>query len=358
MRCNLILFLFSTFFVFLTSCTTVRCPQKVWLKYATPEETGWSTSKLEKAREYYNQIGSAAVMVICDGAVVVAWGDIERRYMCHSIRKSYLSALFGIHVGKGNIDLKTTLSELDINDSPPLNKAEKNAKIVDLLTSRSGIYHDAANESDEMTKYRPKRGSHSPGEFYWYNNWGFNALGTIFKQKTGTTIFEEFKKRIASPLGMQDFQLELTNYQYEPERSIHPGYPFRMSARDMARFGLLYLRKGRWSNRQIIPENWIEESITNHTVFENPPFSYTGYGYMWWIRRLGDSIDEQFYTASGYGGHLINVLPNQNVVFVHRVDTYAEKTVDVKERLKLLNWPAPVSCTSCYERISRLISLS
>lgn len=136
---------------------------------------------------------------------------------------------------------------------------------------------------------------------------------------------------------MQDFRLELTNYQYEPDRSIHPGYPFRMSTRDMARFGLLYLREGIWNNKQIIPKNWTKESTSPHVVFDKPYFSYTGYGYMWWAGELGDSEKYKMYSAIGYGGHSIDVLPAQNLVFVHRVDTYAQKNVDKAERLKLLN---------------------
>jgi len=72
-----------------------------------------------------------------------------------------------------------------------------------------------------------------------------NALGTIFEQETGAKIFDAFKKEIADPIGMEDFSVENCEYFYQKDKSQHPSYSFRMSARDMARFGLLYLRKGK-----------------------------------------------------------------------------------------------------------------
>jgi len=122
-----------------------------------------------------------------DGAVVAHWGDIETRYMCHSIRKSFLSALYGVHVAKGNIDLDETMGELGIDDKPPLTQLEKQASVRDLLKARSGVYHPAAYETEAMKKARPKRGSHVPGTFYYYNNWDFNTLGAIFEKQTGST---------------------------------------------------------------------------------------------------------------------------------------------------------------------------
>jgi len=333
-------------FLFLSSCTTSRYPEQTWLRYATPEEAGWSSEKLQDARDYFDQIDSAAVMVVYDGAVVAAWGDVERRYLCYSVRKSFMSAMYGIYVGKGRIDLNKTLADLKIDDVPPLNESEKQAKVVDCLTSRSGVYHDAANEMPGMTENRPKRGSHTPGEFWWYNNWGFNVLCTIFEQETNKKFFEEFRKRIAGPLRMQDFRLELTNYQFQPDRSVHPGYPFRMSARDMARFGQLYLRKGRWDNQRIIPEKWVDESTAIHTAFQYPPFVFAGYGYLWWVGIPRDFKYEDmswsqryegFYSARGAGEHSIDILPRENIVFVNRVDSYKQKGISQEQHLKLLD---------------------
>ncbi len=103
-------------------------------------------------------------MILTDGEVVAAWGNIERTYLIHSIRKSMLSVLYGIYVDKGAIDLSKTLAELNIDDLSPLSDAEKRATVADLLKSRSGIYHDAAAVSASDAASRPSRGSHDPDE--------------------------------------------------------------------------------------------------------------------------------------------------------------------------------------------------
>ena len=227
------------------------------LQIIIPEEAGYSTEKLEDAKQFAETSGFDAVMVLYDGKVLFSWGKISENYWLHSIRKPMLSGLYGIHVSNGNINLDATLADLEIDDIPPsLTDAEKQATVRDLIKSRSGVYHVAAAELDGIgwTESRPERGSHLPNTYFYYNNWDFNAAGTIFEQVTGTKIFEEFKNRIADPIGMQEFYPENCHYQYEYEKSMHPAYHFRMSCRDLARYGELYRKKGNWKGNQIIPE--------------------------------------------------------------------------------------------------------
>jgi CubicO group peptidase (beta-lactamase class C family) len=282
------------------------------------QNPSWSEDKLDTAAAYVKEIGSAAVLVLHDGEVVFTFGDTTRKYMCHSIRKPFLGALYGIYVGKNLIDISTTLEELNIDDIPPsLTPAEKQATIRDLLLSRSGVYHEAAGEAQSMIDARPERGSHRPGTFFYYNNWDFNALGTIFEQTTGKRIFEAFNKDIAEQIGMVDFSPSDCTYKFERSKSKHPAYFFRMSARDMARFGLLYQNNGQWNGTQIVPEKWIRESTTIYLV-ENP--GGDPYGYLWRISPQETEFGYGFY-HTGLGVHLLAVLPDQKLVFVHRVDT-------------------------------------
>lgn len=308
--------------------TKVIWPGEHWQKAESPEQLGWSSEKLSLAREYSKKIGSDAVMIVDDGIVVDTWGNITSNFQCHSMRKSILSALIGIHVNEDNIDLTKTMTQLGIDDyEPSLSLIEKQATVGDLIKARSGIYHPALGESRDMKARRPKRYSHEPGTFWYYNNWDFNALGTIFEQETGTKIFQEFDRRIASPLQMEDFKvsnckyLTITDYNKAPN-SMHRYYLFRLSARDLARFGLLFLRQGRWRNQQIISSDWVRESTDSYSERGVDG----GYGYMWWTgvgRGLiaNVTIKKHSYYASGWGGHMLIVLPYRKLVVVHRVNT-------------------------------------
>ncbi len=309
-----------------------RYPDATWRQYAVPEEAGWSSVRLARARKFADKIGSSAVMVIDNGAVVAAWGEVARRYRCHSIRKSVLSALYGIQVERGHIDLNKTLADLKIDDSPPsLTEAEKQARIVDLIRARSGIFHPAAYETARMPAGRPTRGLYAPGQYFHYNNWDFNTLLTIFEQETGDKMFESFRDRIAGPVQMEDFRLRDGYYRLELEKSAHPAYPMRLSARDMARFGLLFARQGNWRGQQIVPAAWVEESTRSHSKVSLG----RGYGYMWWV--LGGSLKRYgTYAGLGSGGHVLAVFPKLDVVVVHRVNTFRGHRVGGRAWSRLL----------------------
>ena len=320
-------------------------PGEHWQKAETPEQLGWSSAKLAEARTYSKQIGSSAVMIVDDGIVVDAWGDITRRFQCHSMRKSLLSALIGVHVDEGNIDLSKTMGDLGIDRvEPTLTAEEKQATAGDLIKARSGIYIPALGEDSLMRAMRPERHSHPPGTFWYYNNWDFNALGTIFEQQTGTAIFKEFETRFARPLQMEDFDISYCRYLSSADYpnapySPHRYYLFRVSARDLARFGLLFLREGQWRNQQIVSPGWVKESTASHSKrgFDG------GYGYMWWTgvkQGLLPNVyvKEHSYNASGWGGHRVFVLPYRKLVVVHRVNTDVPGEKPMNHHIGRLLW--------------------
>jgi hypothetical protein len=294
-----------------------------------PEEVGWSSEKLEELTPLVEQSGYAAMMAVYDGKIFYSWGNITYNYLCHSIRKPFLSALYGIYVSNGTIDLDASMAELNIDDIPPsLTETEKQAMVRDLIKSRSGVYHEAAAEAQSMIDARPERGSHLPGTYFYYNNWDFNALGTIFEQETGKKIFEEFDRQIAGPIGMQDFAIENCYYQYEYNKSMHPAYHFRMSARDMARFAVLYQQNGKWNDTQIIPQNWITESTQTHSIEDSTVGM--GYGYMWKTFPDGSVLAQMTgysgYYHTGVGVHAMIIIPELKLVMVQRYDTDGEWT--------------------------------
>jgi len=281
------------------------------LKQSFPVSEDWSRDGLSRAMLYAQEIGSSAVVVLHEGKLVLEWGQTNLPMWSHSVRKSLLNALYGIAVKKGFIDLSTTIAELGIDDRPPrLTEQEKQATILELLQARSGIYHEAAAESEAMKRERPGRGSFRPGEHWYYNNWDFNVLGTIFELKTDIPIGQAFKAWIADPLGMQDFKAGDVHYAWE-KVSLYPSYLFWISARDLARFGELYLRLGVWQGRQVVPEDWIYASIFPYSS----AYDDIGYGLLWW------TYADIAYYAHGYMGQFVVVIPDLEVVIVNRVFT-------------------------------------
>jgi CubicO group peptidase (beta-lactamase class C family) len=323
-------------------------PGKSWQPLSSSEKVKWSAEKLAAARAYANadSIHTSAVMVVQGGEVVDQWGDINQKIDCYSIRKSLLSALYGIYSAEGAIDINQTLEQLGIDDSPePLTKEEKQARVVDLLRARSGVYHKVDFETESMQKGRPLRGSHAPGTFWYYNNWDFNVLGTIFEKKTGLKIGDAFYQRIAKPIGMEDFQPSDVFYFGGP-LSIHPAYHFEITARDMARFGLLYLRHGRWKGKQIVPEAWIEKSSHANEMVKYDGADNGGYEYLWWVDYGGVHFPEVslpgIYSARGNGAHYIFIIPTLDMVIVHRTDN-DPPVKDAKTITEIANRASPAS---------------
>jgi CubicO group peptidase (beta-lactamase class C family) len=265
-------------------------------------------------------------MIVQGGAVIDEWGDIDKKIDAYSIRKSLLSSLYGVYSAEGVIDVNQTLEQLGIDDSPdPLTKAEKQARVVDLLRARSGVYHAVDFETELMKKNRPARGSHAPGTFWYYNNWDFNVVGAIFEKKMGMKMGDAFYQRIAQPIGMEDFQPGDVFYFGGP-LSVYPADHFEITARDMARFGLLYLRHGRWNGRQIVPEAWVEKSThASEMVQAGALGDVGGYEYLWWVEYGGVHFPEAThrgdFSARGANGHYILVVPTLDLVIVNRTDS-------------------------------------
>ncbi|WP_284617627.1 serine hydrolase domain-containing protein [Aquabacterium humicola] len=284
-------------------------PAAQWTE-VDPAAKGWSAEKLQQADELARQLRSAAYLVVHEGVIVHRFGDIERPLDVASVRKSLLSLLIGMQTGRGGIDLDKSLGELGIDDKAGLTADEKRATVRQLMQARSGVYLPAANETPDMARQRPERGSHAPGTFWYYNNWDFNVLGTVYQRATGRTVFEGLEAELAQPLGFQDLQ-PAKHFRFNRiDASEHPAYMMWLSARDLARIGLLVSRQGRWGPRQIVAPEWIAESTRAVTTF--PPGG--AYGYMWWTRPAFGNV-----WAEGSRGQFLLINAARDLVVVHRV---------------------------------------
>ncbi len=307
-------------------------PADAWQPVAA-ESLGWDADALAAAKGYYDSLESAALMVVHRGQPVVSWGAVADKHYVASVRKSLLNALYGVYWDRGVVRLDKTLAEIGIQDSDPaLTDAERQATVEHLLLSRSGVYHSALYDAG-WAQYMPEPGSKAPGEYWIYNNWDFNALGTIFERETGMSIHAAFATEMAAPLGLQDFDASDVEYQDRSnlaERmmgnaSDHGLYLFRISTRDLARFGLLYLNAGQWGERQVLSKAWVERSmqgVPTEYTYGNGRLD-TRYGYLWWVdegvkRRLNfTDFEDKVIIASGSRGQFLLIIPSYDLVIAH-----------------------------------------
>jgi len=303
------------------NCQTASVPGAAWKQVASPEQAGWSKEKQARIQEFVEEIGSTSAMIVQHGVVVAAWGDIAHKSNLHSCRKSLLNSLIGIAAADGKINLDDTLEKLRIDDNKPsLTAEEQQATVRDLLEARSGVYHPTVYETKGMQEEKPLRGSHPPGTFWYYNNWDFNTLGFIYERATGEKIFDSFYRRIAQPIGMQDFNPRDGRYISSPD-SCFPAYVFEMSARDFARFALLFLHGGKWNGAQVVPEEWVKASTRPYSDAVSG-----GYGYLWWTGDSASGTPQEIkfppgsFWAEGHLGQYAVVVPSLDLIVVNRVD--------------------------------------
>ncbi|MDX2014944.1 MAG: serine hydrolase [Myxococcaceae bacterium] len=297
-------------------------PGAHWELVADPSTRGWSPAGLEAARRQASALGSSAVMVLDDGRLVAAWGDTTGRWYVASVRKSLLSLLYGELVRSGRVSLDATLESVGLDEDTPLTPAERRATVRQLLTSTSGIYLPAAASDTPL----PPRGSHQPGETFTYNNWGFNAAGTLFDERDPSVdLYEAFDARLATPLGLEDF-VRARDGRYERiAASRHAAYHFDLTARDLARLGLLVSRQGRWGETEVVEASWLSESTAPH-VSTGPREGSMGYGFMWWVCTEGSDLAAAGMPvgtvfANGNLNQFVAVIPGRKLVVVHRGPT-------------------------------------
>lgn len=270
---------------------------------------------LRDFRKRMRRFGARAVCVVQNGQAVVSDGDVATPLRIASIRKSVLDALFGMAVAEGRVRLDWTLADLGIDRLARLTSIEAGATIQHLLMSRSGVYLPAAAETRRQQEGRPRRGRYTPGRHWYYNNWDFNVLGRIYEMVSGEELFAAVDRRLASPLGWRDFDVRRhTEWVRQPASTPFPAYNISLSARDLARFGQLYLNDGEWRGRRLLQKNWVRESTAVYSRTGRRGL-LSGYGYMWWVATDWMSNHKlAAYSAVGNGGRYITVVPSLELV--------------------------------------------
>jgi CubicO group peptidase (beta-lactamase class C family) len=302
---------------------------------STPEEQGMDSGKLA---ELAGQIRKGelcprlhALLIIRHGFLIVEeyfnnW-QAERIHTLQSVTKSFTSALVGIGIARGEfkgVDEKVLDFFPDMTGIANMDERKASLRLKDILTMRTGAdFHESGPDSplEQLLKlekgwdkfYLDRPMLQPPGTGFRYDSGGVILLSAMLKRRTGMQAAAYAERYLFQPLGIEN-----KFWMGNAEGQTHSGGGLALTARDTAKFGLLYLKNGRWGNEQVVPENWVRESLRMHvdlTVEGQPP---SGYGYLWWILAPDPRGNgRQFvYAARGRLGQFIFIVPEHDLVAV------------------------------------------
>jgi len=304
-------------------------PTDNWLN-STPEEQGMNSALLNQMMDRINEhnVLIDSILIVRNGYLVFedyprTLYDFQSRHIIHSCTKSYTSALVGIAIQEGYIDgVDSKLIDLLPNRTiANLDERKQAITLEDLLTMTSGLEWDEWSEpynsnlnslrqaqlaSDNVQYILDLPMAYDPGEQWVYSSGSSHLLGAIVAEATGHSLFEYAMEKLFTPLGIA------TSHIYWPRdnQGFYWGHGgVEMIPRDMAKFGYLFLNNGTWDGEQIIPTEWVQQSAATQMTFSE----YEGYSYQWWTFS---SDTTSVYTAQGYAGQFIFVVPSLDMVVV------------------------------------------
>ncbi|MEC5384997.1 serine hydrolase [Uliginosibacterium sp. H3] len=301
------------------------CPQEKW-EYVAPASAGWSGEGLARVEDYLKTLDTKGLVIVQDGRVIYEYGQPHASREIASMRKSVLSILVGIQHDRGKIKLDKTLAQMGIveDKTGALTADEQGATTEQLLEARGCIYLPSVGLPESWVAGMPARSSCKPGERWYYNNWDFNALAEVFRQQSGSDLFDALKTDLAEPLQFEDFSKWIDTRYRNGVESRFPLYEMRISNADLARIGLLMARGGDWCGKRIVSREWVERSTRpiSKTTVRN-----LDYGYLWWVAErsqqvtfFGNKPPGRSFAALGAGGQYVFVNPELQLVVTHTVD--------------------------------------
>ena len=304
-RSKLVTFIASLLLVLACACGSAKPDANIspW-PASTPEKQGMDSGMLLKMLDYIdaNKFNVHSILIVRHGHTVLELYyppfSKEDKHMLFSATKSFTSALVGLAIQEGKIQSvdQSILDFFSDRTIANLDDRKKNIRLIDLLNMTSGLSADDMKMgiSPDWTQFTLDRNIvGKPGTYFDYNTGNTQLLSAIIQKATGKSGMTYAQEKLFTPLEIKDFY-----WAADPSGTTQGGIGLTLTTRDMARFGDLYLHKGKLGEKQIIPEEWVIASTKPND---------NGYAYQWWQSSNG-------FAAGGYAGQIIYVVPDQDLI--------------------------------------------
>jgi len=298
------------------------------------EEFDLDPLKMDLADQFAeNDLLSRALLVVKEGYLVFEkyYGDggPEESTNLWSVTKSVSSALVGILMDQELISSTDQLMAELMPAYPEFNKIT----LHHALTHTTGLSWAEEGPrwvewifSDDWVAHALARGKvNKPGKKFYYSSGNSHFLTALVHERTGQFPGQITMEQLFAPMGIEFDTLDPSIEYMRWEEYMEPlsqtwrrdpngietaGFGLYLTARDMAKFGFLYLNRGRWDDQQLLSEEWVKASTTDHVTNVYGRYSY---GYQWFLTMVGG---HPAFLASGYGGQIIGVVPSLDLVVV------------------------------------------
>lgn len=270
--------------------------------------------------------GMKSVILGRNGMIAVEeyfnYGGIDVPHDVRSVTKSVMGLLIGIAIREGIIQsTDQTVGEFLLNtELTTLDSAKANITIEHLLTMSCGLewheleggdsYSEWINATDPVEWFFNQSFIHTPGEGFNYNTASTHILSVILEQEARSSSLEFARTHLFTPMGIE--QSYWTTVAGK-ERHNNGGAGLQITSRAMFDIGNLMLNQGVWNGEQIVPSEWVNQSVSEKNDTGNIHPYGTHYGYLWWV---GQAVGYDLFYAMGWGGQFIVCVPDLDFVVV------------------------------------------
>jgi CubicO group peptidase (beta-lactamase class C family) len=287
------------------------------LPRSTPEAQGISSKAILDFVEAADRINTLHSFMILRHGQVIAEGwwkpeAADKPHVLASLSKSFTSTAIGLAIQDGRLSLDDPVLKFFPADVPAKPSENLKAmKVRDLLTMSCG--HDTEPKivggAPTVKQFLAHPVLYKPGTHFQYNTLGSYTLSAIITKVTGQTTLVYLRPRLFEPLGIQNPQWDSSS-----EGNSLGGYGLKLCTEDIAKFGQLYLQKGKWNGKQLVPQAWVEQATTKQVLNDQESHAKIGIdwqqGYCFQFWRCTHNA----FRGDGAGGQLCVVNPDQDMV--------------------------------------------